>query len=99
MGSGEGVIDSEDVIGVPCAERLLVDDASAFTDDLRKLLFVGNGNDGLTGGVALRLFEIQDQTVNGALGLYLKHIDRLSHIADLGLPHSVNDRSGGDLHL
>ena len=37
MGSGEGIVDSEDVIGVPCAERFLVSDAGAFTNDLRRL--------------------------------------------------------------
>ncbi len=37
MGTGEGVIDGEDVVGVPCTERLFVDHASALTDDLRKL--------------------------------------------------------------
>ena len=42
MGSGKGVVDGEDVIGVPCAERLLIDDADAFTDDFRKLLLVGD---------------------------------------------------------
>ena len=53
VGSGEGVVDSKDVIGVPSAERLLVDDAGAFTDDLCKLLLIGHGNDSLNGGVAL----------------------------------------------
>ena len=53
VGSSEGVVDSKDVIGVPSAERLLIDDAGALTNDLSKLLLVGHSDDSLSGGVAL----------------------------------------------
>ena len=33
--SGEGVIDSEDIIGVPSTERLLVNNSGALTDSPR----------------------------------------------------------------
>ena len=40
MGAGEGIINGEDVIGIPGTKGFLVDDAGALADDLRKLLLV-----------------------------------------------------------
>ncbi|MBQ3894882.1 MAG: hypothetical protein II739_06105, partial [Clostridia bacterium] len=51
----EGVVDSENVIGVPSAERLLVNNSGTLTENLCKLCLVSHGDNGLNCGVALRL--------------------------------------------
>ena len=64
--SGKGIINSQNIFRFPGTQRFLVNHPDTFPNDLRKLFFIGNRDDSLNRSVAQRLFQVQDQAVNGA---------------------------------
>ena len=57
MGTDKRIIDSQNVLGIPCSEILFLDDASALLDDFGKLRFIRNSNDRLNRRIILRFFS------------------------------------------
>ena len=63
MSSDEGIVYSQDIFGIPCAERFLVNNSCTFVYDLCKLFFIGNGNNCLNSSVALCFLEVKDKAI------------------------------------
>ena len=72
MGTDKRIIDSQNVLGIPCSEILFLDDASALLDDFGKLRFIRNSNDRLNRRIILRFFQIENKAVDRAFGLHFK---------------------------
>ena len=58
-----------------------------------------NSNNSLNSRIALCLFEVKDQTVDRAFGLYLKYIYCFTHISDFSFPYCIYNGSGRNFYL
>ena len=59
MRAGEGVVNRQNIILIRGALGFFVDDALTLTDDFCKLFFVGDGNNGLNGGIACAFLKFR----------------------------------------